>query len=52
MTMILDLQTLFKIIAHPLTIDTLWVNYEPDCTKGREDMPLTSDCGRTDGWAD
>ena len=39
MTLTLNLQTSFKVTAHPLTIDNLWVKNEQYWTKGREDMP-------------
>lgn len=45
MTLTLDLQTVFKVTAHPMTIyvkyDTIWVKYELDWTKGRDDMLRT-----------
>lgn len=31
MTLNFDLETLFKVTAHPLMKGTLWVKYEPDC---------------------
>lgn len=31
MTLNFDLETLFKVTAHPLMKGTLWLKYEPDC---------------------
>lgn len=41
---------MFKVTAHSLPKDTLWVKYEPEWAKGREDMlgKVISD-GQTDG---
>lgn len=47
-----DLQTLFKVTAHPLTEGTLWIKYKPDCAKGKEDMLPTRDLRQTDGQTD
>ena len=47
--MTFDLETWFKVTAHRLPKGTLWVKYEPDWAKEREDMPRTRDLGRTDG---
>lgn len=38
MTIIIDLETWFKVTAHPFSKGTLWVRYEPGKAKGREDM--------------
>lgn len=45
MTFIFDLETWFKITAHLLPKGTLWVMYEPDGAKGREDMLRTNRVG-------
>lgn len=57
MTLILDLDSWFKVTEHHLRKDTLWMKYEPDQAKEREDMlHWTSDLGwtdgRKDGWTD
>lgn len=44
--------TWFKVTAHSLPKDTLWVNYEPDLGKGKEGMLRTRNLGRTDGRTD
>lgn len=38
MILTLDLQISFKVFAYPLIKDTIWVKYEPDGSKGKEDM--------------
>lgn len=48
MTLNLDLETWFKATADPLPKSSLWLNYEQDWVKGREDMFRTSILGRTD----
>lgn len=50
MALTLDLETFFKVIAHPLPKGTLWVKYEPGWAKRREYMLRTRDIGWTDGW--
>lgn len=52
MTLALDLKTWFKVTAYPIPKGTLWVKYEPNWTKGREDVPRTGDLGLTDGETD
>lgn len=54
MTLSFDLETWFKVTAHPLPRGTLWVKYpyEADWGKGRDDMLQTSDLGRKDGQTD
>lgn len=52
MTLSLDLETWFKVTAHPLPKDTLQVKFKPGWASGREDMPQTSDLGMTDGQKD
>lgn len=57
MILTLDLETWFKITAHPLPKGTLQVTYEPNWAKGREDMPqkMISDGQmdeRTNRWTD
>lgn len=52
MTLTLDLETRFKITVHPLHKGTLWVKYESDWAKGREDMLRTRDLGQTNGRMD
>lgn len=47
MTLNLDLETCFKIIARLLLKGTLWSKYEPDRIK-RKYMLRKSDLGRTD----
>lgn len=37
-TLTLDLKTEFKLTASHLFKGTLWVKFEPDWAKGREDM--------------
>lgn len=37
-TLTLDLETEFKLTASHLLKGTLWVKFEPDWAKGREDM--------------
>lgn len=37
-TLTFDLETLFKVIVHPLPKGTMWVKHDPDWAKGREDM--------------
>lgn len=49
---ILDLDTWFKLTAHPLPRGTLRKKYEPDWAKGREDMLHTRDLRLTDGHTD
>lgn len=49
MTLTLDLESWFKVTEHTLNKGTLWVKFEPDWAKGREDMPQTSDLGWKDG---
>lgn len=44
--------TWFKVTAHSLPKDTLWVNYGPDSGKGKEGMLRTRNLGRTDGQTD
>lgn len=49
MTLTLDLETLFKVTAHPLSKGTLWVKYELNWANERE----TSDkLSRMDRWAE
>ena len=38
MTLTFDLEIWFKVTAHRLPKGTLWVKYEPDWAKEREDM--------------
>lgn len=45
----LDLEILFKFTAHSLPKRILNVKYKPVWARGREDLPQTSDLGRTDG---
>lgn len=45
MTLTLDLETLFKVTAHPLSNGTLWVKYELNWANER----VTSCLGWTDG---
>lgn len=52
MTLILDLQTWFKVTSHTSSKGTLQVKYESEWAKGRESMPWTSDLGQTDGRTD
>lgn len=52
MTLTLDLETCFKATAHLLPKGTLWMKYDPDWAKRKEDMIWTSDLGQTDGWTD
>lgn len=47
-----NLETWFNVTAHSLPKGTMWVKYEPDWGKGREDMLRTRDLGRTDGHTD
>lgn len=41
-TLIFELENLFKVTAQPLPKDTLWVNYKPGWAKGRENILQTS----------
>lgn len=57
MTFTFDLETGLKISADSLRKDILWVKYEPDWVKAREDMLRTRDIdglkvGKTDGRVD
>lgn len=56
MTLTLDLETWFKVIAHPLPKDTQWVKYEPDWAKVRERKNAPNKWsqmdGQQDGWMD
>lgn len=53
MMLTFDLETLFNVTAHALLKSTLWVKFEPDWNKGKEDKLQTSDLGwKTDVWID
>lgn len=53
MTFCFDLETWFNVTAHPLLKGTLWVKYERDWAKGREEIFRIRHLGRTDGgWTD
>lgn len=49
MTLTLDVETWFKVTAYPLSKGSLSVKYEPDYTKGREDMLQRRDLEWTEG---
>lgn len=52
MMLTFDLETSFNVTAHALLKSTLWVKFEPDWNKGKEDKLQTSDLGRKDGCMD
>lgn len=51
-TLTLDLETWFKVTAHPLFKGTQWVKYEPNWAKERENMLVISDLEWTDELTD
>lgn len=52
MMLTFDLETSFIVIAHPLPKSILWVKFEPDWNKGKEDKLQTTDLGWKDWCTD
>lgn len=52
MTLILSMQSSFKVTVHLLNIVTLWIKYEPDWTKGMDGEYMLWTRVRTNGQTD